>query len=130
MFYVRRSTFLHHPSPLRIQTMFWLFTSYPVVWTDNLLIFWQKSYSTSQNVEKKKKTLQIIKHVELSRFKSILKLKVTFVESLFTLKTFNSRILVIFTNSDLLENEEHYLLFQIIDYAWISIMSFDLCWKW
>ena len=37
--------------------------------------------------------------------------------------------MVIFTNSDLWQNEGAIHNFKIIDYAWISIM-FDLCWKW
>ena len=45
------------------------------------------SYFTSQNVGN---PVQIIKYVELSRFQPILKLKVTFVESLFTLKPFKA----------------------------------------
>ena len=45
------------------------------------------SYFTSQNVEN---PVQIIKYVELSKFQSILKLKVTFVEHLFTLKPFKA----------------------------------------
>ena len=51
------------------------------------------SYFSSQEVEN---PVQIIKYDELSRFQPILKLSVTFVESLFTLKPF----LVIFTNSN------------------------------
>ena len=39
---------------------------------------------------------------------------------------------MIFTNSDLWQNEGAIHNFEIIDYAWISITSmlFDLCWKW
>ena len=43
------------------------------------------SYFTSQEVEN---PVQIIKYDELSRFKPILKLKVTFVENLFIFKPF------------------------------------------
>ena len=45
------------------------------------------SYFTSQNVEN---SVQIIKYVELSRFQPILKLKVTFVESVYILKPFKA----------------------------------------
>ena len=45
------------------------------------------SYFTSQNDGN---PVQIIKYVELSRFQPILKLEVTFVESLFTLKPFKA----------------------------------------
>ena len=57
-----------------------------VVWNDYLFIFLTKmSYFTSQEV---RNPVQIIKYVELSRFQSILKLSVTFIENLFTLKPF------------------------------------------
>ena len=45
------------------------------------------SYFTSQNIGN---PVQIIKNVELSRLQPILKLKVTFVVSLFTLKPFKA----------------------------------------
>ena len=47
----------------------------------------KKSYFNSQNVGD---LMQIIKYVELSRFQPVLKLKVTFVESLLTLKPFKA----------------------------------------
>ena len=59
-------------------------------------------YFTSQNIGN---AVQTIKYVELSRFQLILKLYVTFVDSLFTLKPFKRFLLAIFTNSDLCQNE-------------------------
>ena len=53
-----------------------------------------------------------------------------FCWKLIHLKAFKSCLLVIFTNSDLWQNEGAIHNFKIIDYAWISIMLFDLCWKW
>ena len=59
-----------------------------VVWNDYLLNFLTKvSYFTSQEVGN---PVQVIKCVESPRFQPILKLSVTFVETLFTFKPFKA----------------------------------------
>ena len=57
-----------------------------VVWNEYLLIFWPKCNILLEVGN----AVQIIKHVEILRFKPILKLLGTFVGNLFTLKPFIS----------------------------------------
>ena len=68
------------------------------------------TYFTSQKV---RNAVQIIKYVELSRIQPILKLEVTFVASLFTLKPFFGDFYKIY----ICDKMGVLFIFHIIDYA-------------
>ena len=66
----------------------WLYGNniFTVVWNDYLLIFWPKCHISLHKLVGN--PVQMIIYVKLSRFQLILKLQITFVESLFTSKPF------------------------------------------
>ena len=75
--------------------------------------------------------MQIIKYINLSRFQHILKRLIKSI--LLKVHSFKSRLKLfigIFYKFRFVTNEGAIHNFKIIDYAWISIMLFDLCWKW